>query len=1363
MRWNDRAGQARWKVKFNKAEGRQDPPGNGAASYETALLNSVEMYANTSVPYDANVWQLIRSYTLTQSWGTYLCDSRTGVTRPHVRLDSVVEHGSEGPPLPAWQFTYTTKPLRLWQTSYMHEMPYLAEVRNGYGGKVVFEYETDDNLIPGWGEAYNGDRKFWHVVKTRKVYDGRTDPGSVELYKQENYGGTGWRFSTYEMPSPDFRGYNIITVTDGLNPSYKREHRFFQGDDWVPGGVNRQRADGSSVADSEGLVGLEYEVRWLEDTTELKRKWTDYHRVVWAGAPVSPPGYDPDDNIYFSAPENMREYQGSQSSKKLYTYEDTYGNWVDLKEYLSAGDANWYRRRWQSFVANTAAWMADRPAAVAMHAWDGTTEGVMRSTTHYYYDGNPYLPPSNPGPGSPGYAPVPPGNLRAVRRWEVEGASSRFFDTFYSYDDYGNRIEEKVARGWGTDTLWGTSTVSILTTYDEVFNAFPKYVDNALAQRTTYVFDAKWGKPTSITDPNGGVSGYAYDVFGRTRAVAKPPDSAAYNSSTGRYDRATQEFIYWDGNPLEIETHSRKVASGGPSTEYHVVRSFHDGLGREIQRYGEAVSGHICVNTYYNNRGLKRRASEPHFIAAGGGFRLSDWNAWFTRVAGYQGMDHTYDALGRPRVTTLPDGQTTEVRYDPTNLAWATVDQNDHARRYEPDSLGRLLVVREYTGTDPSFVEYAATSYGYDVLDNLVSVRDALNNQTTILFDELGRKKQMTDPDMGTWSYVYDAPGSIIQQTDAKGQVIGFVYDVLHRPTRKQYALGWVDDPVTTSQSPGVYDLMELRGAVDADRLAAGVAVPYPFNWSDAAIVAGTGVKVRAVHLTEMREQAIQGLWDAASMGNVPPFSAGAIAAGTRVISLRDPGDLRAWLTSFENSGWAGQNGRKARAVYRYDNYSDDINRGYPIGRRTEMWDVSGRVRWTYDIRGRIITEERWIDGQYYKTEWLYDAMDRVVTMTYPDTEVVTYTYNAQLLLAGVSGSLVGSVAADLVYNALSQPTQVRLSNAVADMFLRYRYYVLDFGSFPYGALWDIRLEKGTELLRLQHGYDPGGNVTRIIDSIGTDFSYEYDHLDRLLKRKITGGADQETLAYDQVGNIMNKNGLSYAYGTKAHAVTNDGAQTYDYDANGNMIRRGTGQYLKYDAENRVVKVSSDSGGGQYVARFSYDGDGKRVKRVDNYGTVHYVGPHYERNVGTGRVVVDDVTKYCYGAKGMSRLIALWRGGALYYVCPDHLGSTLRTVGVQGNLLDDIRYHAYGATRLGGTNTPTDKRFTGQTLDMATGLYWYASRPYDPVLGRFTQADTVVPAYQRPNSSRAMTRRWISLVPSTILKILASLIIRSTG
>ncbi len=58
---------------------------------------------------------------------------------------------------------------------------------------------------------------------------------------------------------------------------------------------------------------------------------------------------------------------------------------------------------------------------------------------------------------------------------------------------------------------------------------------------------------------------------------------------------------------------------------------------------------------------------------------------------------------------------------------------------------------------------------------------------TTIQYDLLGRKTQMSDPDMGTWSYTYDAVGNLARQTDARGQVICYYYDAPHRQSSKVY------------------------------------------------------------------------------------------------------------------------------------------------------------------------------------------------------------------------------------------------------------------------------------------------------------------------------------------------------------------------------------------------------------------------------------------------------------------------------------------------------------------------------------------------------------------------------------------------
>jgi len=75
-------------------------------------------------------------------------------------------------------------------------------------------------------------------------------------------------------------------------------------------------------------------------------------------------------------------------------------------------------------------------------------------------------------------------------------------------------------------------------------------------------------------------------------------------------------------------------------------------------------------------------------------------------------------------------------------------------------------------------------------MGNLLGTTDTLGNQITITYDTLGRKTFMNDPDMGTWSYAYDANGNLTSQTDAKGQTTTFTYDALNRMTLKNYLTG---------------------------------------------------------------------------------------------------------------------------------------------------------------------------------------------------------------------------------------------------------------------------------------------------------------------------------------------------------------------------------------------------------------------------------------------------------------------------------------------------------------------------------------------------------------------------------------------
>jgi len=124
---------------------------------------------------------------------------------------------------------------------------------------------------------------------------------------------------------------------------------------------------------------------------------------------------------------------------------------------------------------------------------------------------------------------------------------------------------------------------------------------------------------------------------------------------------------------------------------------------------------------------------------------------------------------------------------------------------------------------------------------------------------------------------------------------------------------------------------------------------------------------------------------------------------------------------------------------------------------------------------------------------------------------------------------------------------------------------------------------------------------------------------------------------------------------------------------------------------------------------------------------VAIAGAHYQYSGSTG-------TKHYYA--GNVR-VAERVGGTLYWLLSDHLGSTAVTTNASGGNVAELRYYAYGKPRYNVGGQKTDYRFTGQRWQNDLGIYWYNSRWYDQLTGRFLQPDTIVP---NPGNPQALNR-----------------------
>ncbi len=270
----------------------------------------------------------------------------------------------------------------------------------------------------------------------------------------------------------------------------------------------------------------------------------------------------------------------------------------------------------------------------------------------------------------------------------------------------------------------------------------------------------------------------------------------------------------------------------------------------------------------------------------------------------------------------------------------------------------------------------------------------------------------------------------------------------------------------------------------------------------------------------------------------------------------------------------------------------------YATGQRTGMSDGSGATQWTYDNRGRKLTESKWVysndqqdAAENFVTSWTYNSADLPVSITYPDNETLALAYNDQGLLESMlnTDATPYTYVKSVVYDEASRITSLALGNTAGNAVISntYQYYAWNIAEMG-GKLQTATSTNtlSTALLQMEYSYDANGNITEIVDSANYEIStFTYDALDRLTGMSVTDTqttVHSETFTYDSAGRMASRtlNGapaetLTYDSAHK-HAVAAYENNTYDYDANGSQVERvldGSGYTLVYDGENRLIEV----------------------------------------------------------------------------------------------------------------------------------------------------------------------------------------------
>ncbi|WP_346102959.1 SpvB/TcaC N-terminal domain-containing protein [Nonomuraea maheshkhaliensis] len=456
-------------------------------------------------------------------------------------------------------------------------------------------------------------------------------------------------------------------------------------------------------------------------------------------------------------------------------------------------------------------------------------------------------------------------------------------------------------------------------------------------------------------------------------------------------------------------------------------------------------------------------------------------------------------------------------------------------------------------------------------------------------------------------------------------------------------------------------------------------------------------------------------------------------------------------------------------------------------GRLTKIEDAGGVTTRQYGPLGEIVSETKVLPGsghhdKTFTTGYRYDSFGRVLQLTYPDGEVLTYGYDSggQVISAtGVKGAHTYPYLRDLLYDKFEQRSKITMGNGTTTTF---SYDAADRSL----ALLSSTLPSGYEFQRYRYSYDDVGNITRLQND--TDIpdgsttpklggpstqTYVYDNLYRLTQA--TGQYTPDIhrtdtyafrLTYDTVHNIVGKqqrhaivasNGSEqvqqnttyshvYSFGSRPHAPTEVGPDEMKYDANGNLVNQESDQHgrprrqLIWDEDNRLACVhdttkndtqpqdpsACDDHRKPPTVRFTYDDQGRRVVKDSSQITLYPNQNYTARNQTEFKHVFVGTTRI---ATKTTKPPSVFEKDQFFYH-GDQIGST--TFGTDGNgrLAEHLNYFPGGETWVEespGQFNPY--QFTGKELDPETGYYYHGSRYYDPRMGLWKSPDPIIDDY----------------------------------
>lgn len=836
--------------------------------------------------------------------------------------------------------------------------------------------------------------------------------------------------------------------------------------------------------------------------------------------------------------------------------------------------------------------------------------------------------------------------------------------TTHTYDSTGNLLTTVSARG----NEGGATASSYTTTYtydsaaphDQLTMVDPPHDGFSASARTwTYTHDGSGRTLTQTAPPTGSqthVTYSDYDGLGR-RVATRDPRSTSSTDNTyktfstfdgvGRLLTQTQpatgtqlHITRWTYDPNGNQTSQRDPRSASSSDNTYVTTTAYDDAGRISTATKPATGGgsqtHVTTSTY-DGAGRLASTTDP----SNAGTSYSYWHNGLLKTE-TDALSHTttffYDVAGRQVKVEAPatSSQThiSYTGYDDAGNQTSTTDERatspgdaTYTVKFVFDDAGRMVRTEvPLSGMSPRSGSGCAThtscsTYGYDAENHRTTSIDARGNvssatasdfTTTTSFDSSGRTSSRAVPSRGTTTFAFDAAGRKASQTDPLSNTTAFGYDAADHLTS-------VTDPAGAKTTYAYDELGRKTESVEPRGNESGAAsADYMTEYS----------YDEAGHLTEVTAPKISGV--SGELNNVTAYTYDELG---RRNSVTDP------------------RGNISRVAY-------DAS-----GRITLITDGAGNSEaFAYDAAGNQTDKTTNVASgsgtTAVHTAQLFDALNRVVTVTYDDNNPATtdptksFVYDAVSHVTAASND-AGSV--DSTYNPAGWQTSdvgpasaasYTTFDAVGDVTTTQNTTLAATTSFAYGWRADRQVKARCDVNpcpdsplaggTTEFGYDSAGHRTSVALPDGRIDEADFNAVGRVgalrLKSSSTTTELTWTLTYDAVGHPIevSPSTTGGATGGDDHAYTWDKAglllsekypvtssptgsnwATYSYDAAGNVKEKNV------SASSPAVSAPSIASG--RLAQYSYD----RANRLTQAVTV---------DNATGLTQAD--TRFLYNERG---------------------------------------------------------------------------------------------------------------------------------